>query len=681
MKLMFLIPVIIITILAVNLYPQHKKNDGLSSVMVLDKSKYQLVTLGTDHSVSSEENSNPNSINDWVNITTENFEGTIPSTGWQIYAGVGASDTYWGKIQLTDNTYAGWCAAAGSNPGDATGYKDAMNAWMVYGPFDLSDATDAAVDFNYISSCEPSYDIFGWYASLDGTNYNGYFLSDSTSDYSWKSNTFDLKTVPTLGNLIGHSGVYIAFIFQSDSSISSYAGAYLDNIVLKKFTSGGVTYPSTIAINKSFTFSNITSSSSYRMIGLPGNINSLASQFITGTRGTDWNAFYDNGAASNYLIEFDGSATFNFKPGNGFWLLSKNAISVSTNVNTVALAGDNTYSIALHTGWNIISNPFERSTNWSAVIAANGLAANAVINSWNGSWTQPTSFIPYSAFYFNNTTGLTSLKIPYDPSGTLGKIIEENQIVFSESDLKISLNANGEEKSKVIIRINTDAINDYDVYDYFAPPGDFEEARIIIVNDKASSDYKYFMIDSRPEIDDGQIYDLKLKNVSNENVTLKIEGLNNYPGYEYYLIDNSLNNLIKLNEGFELNIASGIKEKDYSLVIGTESFIEKLKDDFTPKQFALMQNYPNPFNPSTKIKYTIPSSPLSFVEGLGVRLLVYDILGNEVATLVNEQQSPGTYEVEFDARTTNHKQLTSGVYFYTLRAGSFKETKKMILLR
>lgn len=457
---------------------------------------------------------------------------------------------------------------------------------------------------------------------------------------------------------------------------SNYVG--LDLFQLYSYSS---TYPSTIAINKSFTFSNITSSSSYRMIGLPGNINSLASQFISGTRGTDWNAFYDNGAASNYLIEFDGSATFNFKPGNGFWLLSKNAIIVSTNVNTVTLSGDNTYSIALHTGWNIISNPFERSTNWAAVVAANGLAANNAIYSWNGSWTQPTAFTPYSAFYFNNTTGLTSLKIPYDPSGTLGKIIETNQIVFSESDLKISLNTSSEEISKVIIRINSEASNDYDVNDYFAPPGDFEETRIIIHNDKALSDYKYFMIDSRPEIGEGQIYNLQIKNVSDETVTLNIEGLNNYPGYEYYLVDNSLNNLVKVNEGYELNIASGIKEKNYSLVIGTESFIAKLKDDFTPKQFALIQNYPNPFNPTTKIKYTIPSTAISSLEGLAVKLLVYDILGNEVAALINEQQSPGNYEVEFNALTTNHKALASGVYFYTLHAGSFKETKKMVLLR
>lgn len=430
------------------------------------------------------------------------------------------------------------------------------------------------------------------------------------------------------------------------------------------------TYPSTIAINKTFTFPNITSSSSYRMIGLPGSSTIAVNQNITGTRGTDWNAFYDNGAASNYLIEFDGSFTFNFKSGNGFWLLSKNAINVVTNVNTVALGGDNTNSIPLHTGWNIISNPFERSTNWVDVITANGLAANAVINSWNGSWSQPTVFTPYTAYYFNNTGSLTSLKIPYDPSGTLGKPIEDNQIVFSESDLKISLNSDGEEKSKVLIRTNAEASNDFDVNDYFAPPGDFEEVGIALVNEKVSPDYKYFMIESRHEIGEGQIYDLQLKNVSIENVTLKVEGLINYPGYEYYLIDNSLNNFTKLNEGFELNIASGTKEKNYTLIIGTESFIEKLKDDFTPKQFALLQNYPNPFNPSTVINYQLAT-------GSQVTLKLFNQLGEEVETLVNEYQQAGNYSTLYIVNSA----LSSGVYFYTLRTGDFTETRKMILLR
>ena len=95
-----------------------------------------------------------------------------------------------------------------------------------------------------------------------------------------------------------------------------------------------------------------------------------------------------------------------------------------------------------------------------------------------------------------------------------------------------------------------------------------------------------------------------------------------------------------------------------------------------PTEFSLNQNYPNPFNPSTKIKYTIPNVTLSGVEGSRVQLKIYDVLGNEVATLVDEYRVAGSYEVEFNANN-----LSSGIYFYKLTSGSFTETKKMILLR
>jgi hypothetical protein len=100
---------------------------------------------------------------------------------------------------------------------------------------------------------------------------------------------------------------------------------------------------------------------------------------------------------------------------------------------------------------------------------------------------------------------------------------------------------------------------------------------------------------------------------------------------------------------------------EYSNVIEAEINI--------PNKFSLSQNYPNPFNPSTVICYQLAA-------GSQVTLMVYDVLGNEVATLVNEEKQPGVYEVEFDA-----SQLSSGIYFYKLKAGNFTETKKMILLK
>jgi len=97
-------------------------------------------------------------------------------------------------------------------------------------------------------------------------------------------------------------------------------------------------------------------------------------------------------------------------------------------------------------------------------------------------------------------------------------------------------------------------------------------------------------------------------------------------------------------------------------------------DNVIVDRFNLYQNYPNPFNPVTTIKYSIPVNVNSQI--FNVKLNVFDILGNEVAVLVNEQKSPGEYEVRFDAGS-----LSSGVYFYRLKAGDFIESRKMLLLK
>lgn len=89
----------------------------------------------------------------------------------------------------------------------------------------------------------------------------------------------------------------------------------------------------------------------------------------------------------------------------------------------------------------------------------------------------------------------------------------------------------------------------------------------------------------------------------------------------------------------------------------------------TPEQFVLYQNYPNPFNPVTSIQYVIASRQF-------VQLIVYDVLGNEIATLVNEEKPFGVYNVQFAMNN-----LSSGIYFYQLKAGDFIQTKKLVLIK
>lgn len=119
------------------------------------------------------------------------------------------------------------------------------------------------------------------------------------------------------------------------------------------------------------------------------------------------------------------------------------------------------------------------------------------------------------------------------------------------------------------------------------------------------------------------------------------------------------------NGGFP-NVGSKMFVDD--LAWGNSSDVKEL-DNGIPDEFALMQNYPNPFNPSTTIRYSIPEASFATIK-------IYDMLGNEVATLVNEEQPAGNYEVDFNAAG-----LSSGIYFYKLQVAGFVETKKMILMK
>jgi hypothetical protein len=110
-------------------------------------------------------------------------------------------------------------------------------------------------------------------------------------------------------------------------------------------------------------------------------------------------------------------------------------------------------------------------------------------------------------------------------------------------------------------------------------------------------------------------------------------------------------------------VINGVVYGDTSLITGVN---DKPQGVFS---YKLEQNYPNPFNPTTTIRYRIPETRL-------VKLKVFDVLGKEVITLVNEEKLSGNYEVKF-----NGSNLSSGVYFYRLTADTFTTTKQMILLR
>jgi hypothetical protein len=163
------------------------------------------------------------------------------------------------------------------------------------------------------------------------------------------------------------------------------------------------------------------------------------------------------------------------------------------------------------------------------------------------------------------------------------------------------------------------------------------------------------------------------ENDGNENFTNHIIAANEEGAKSIYAADmDGDNDIDLLSAGHSGN---DIFWYENTLIVG----VDDNNPTVTPAKFKLFNNYPNPFNPITKIKYQLPE--ISFVT-----IKVYDVLGNEIATLVNEEKPAGEYNVEF---RIDNLELTSGIYFYQLRASDpstgsgqgFVETKKMVLLK
>ncbi|MDP4172486.1 MAG: T9SS type A sorting domain-containing protein [Bacteroidota bacterium] len=426
--------------------------------------------------------------------------------------------------------------------------------------------------------------------------------------------------------------------------------------------------PVSFTLNKSYSFGDPKLSSSYRIVSLPGDVSILAGQLMNnaGEQKKDWDIFYDNGKTENYLVEYNNSSDFIFKPGKAFWALSRNPFSINQQVNSVSSSLVNGYFISLHEGWNLIADPFNSEVSWNDIKTVNGLANNELIYAWTGSWSNPTTMQPYEGYYYNNINNLSALKIPLP--GTLGKIAKENNIKLEKS-IKISLQLFDKEYSSAYASVKQGSDDSFDQFDYFIPPSDFSELSISIYNDALKTPYKNLFIDSRPSINEGQQYKLNLKNLTGKEATLMFSGMSDFQDYEICLLDGTHGKLYDLKENPIVMISPLHEKSEMVLLIGNKNFVEEKRQKIVPSEFALSNNYPNPFNPSTVIGYELP-------ERSQVELKIYDALGREITTLVKEEQSAGRYEIMFHA-----ENFSSGVYFYSLRAGKFFKTKKMLLVR
>ena len=493
---------------------------------------------------------------------------------------------------------------------------------------------------------------------------------------SIRINNSIFTVIPTNFNLKPDSSQSIAVTFKPQDS-TAYNGILKIYYNLPgspgiiSINGNGFIYPSILSVNQSVSFGNVNNINNYKIIGIPGNSNIAVSSVAQGDYQYDWNVYDDNGNAQDYLVT---NSNFKFTPGKAYWILSSKSLNINQQITPVQLnKNDNTYSVPLHSGWNLISNPFEKNITWQNVQTLNGLPTSSVLYYWSGSdWNNPFLMAPYTGYYFNNSGNLTSLKFHYEAHQSAGKIAKvSSSIIDIRNFLEIFISGSNQfQTSRVFIGIDSLSKEGIDAYDYFAPPADFQNERINLIRNELPAREKYLFIEQRPEIKDGESFDLEIKTIPNEQLNVGINGIQNFKNYNIYLFDERLKNLYNLQTENNLKLNLAHQYNNFKLFIGTNEFIEKIKQGLDLPGYQLFQNYPNPFNPSTVIRFSIAKRG-------NVTLKIYNILGQIVRTLINNQiLESGTHEVVFSG-----SELASGIYIESLESANFSLQKKMIMIK
>ena len=181
----------------------------------------------------------PTMTSTWSTLLSEDFEGPFPDTVWDLIDNSPEGDYLWGitDAKAHDGQKSAWPAVGGADGVDPKegDYPNNLKTAMRYGPFDLSDAQQAELDFYYVLNAhedpysEENSDLFRWGASVDGTDFSGY--QDTGDTYGWVQETFDLT------DWIGESEVWIAFTFESNASVTD-EGVFVDDVLLRKSVGG-----------------------------------------------------------------------------------------------------------------------------------------------------------------------------------------------------------------------------------------------------------------------------------------------------------------------------------------------------------------------------------------------------------------------------------------------------------
>jgi hypothetical protein len=340
---------------------------------------------------------------------------------------------------------------------------------------------------------------------------------------------------------------------------------------------------------------------------------------------------------------------------------------------------------------------------WSQVAQANAkaLKSGAALQplwAFDGSFQEASVFASATggeAFYFLNDQGLDALRIPYpapgaapssEPAGDAKRLLAAGEDVRT---LRLTATRGSGPASTVRLGLtpgsgdSETATRHPDVAhaDIVAPPPPPGAGAALWIDaseaDASTSRRARLAAAYRPAQPGGQLLTLTLAASGDQPVRLTADGLAAFDGQAVALVDTEAERRYDLTRRARVTLpapAEDAETKTLRLLVGTEAFVEREAGRLAPEQLALKPNYPNPFHAQTTLSYALP-------EAQTVRLTVYDLLGREVAVLVDGEQPAGRHRLTWDGRSRSGAPVASGVYFTRLEAGGEQLTQKLVIVR
>ena len=433
-------------------------------------------------------------------------------------------------------------------------------------------------------------------------------------------------------------------------------------------------YPARMDVNIFREFGPAESSSSYRLIALPGDQVVSIAETTEGAPNEQWVSYAPDPEDTSLLIPFDESDAFLLQPGNGLWFLSTEAWSIpSQRIPTVPLSRSGTYKIPLHAGWNIISNPFDTDIPWRDITTRNNISE--ALWSWENGYTLTDTFSTAAtrgeAFYMFNAQNRDSLELPYPDLAS--PFFFKTKHKTRPTQLQITAVSEKNAHSSVFIGFSEEAALGLDAMDYIAPPSHFSEVDLAIdalgVNEQGLT----LAADIRPPLTSLQQYNLLLQIEKHERIQLQITGSASFESASLVLINTLDGSTYNLHQRTTLSLDPLHQEIPLQVLIGDEEAVMEIAESTVPTLLTLKQNYPNPFLSFTTIEFSLPSAQYTSLE-------IYDNMGRRIRTLIDGYTEAGLHRIKWKGQNDNQQPVANGVYFYRLTGTHSSLTQKMILL-